>query len=522
MRCNWRRWLWGVIPLLLLSWVALQTEHSRLERDLTERSRQALAQSGLTWAMAEFKGRDAMLTGKAPREGEPGKAADALSSVWGVRIVDNRAGLLDKADKYIWIASRRHNRIRLTGLAPSLNTRQAILGVTRVTFPGFEVTDRTKLARGAPSTDVWLTGVSFALKQLASLKRGEVRLEDLALSVRGEAEDIAAYRAVKSALAGGLPKGIKVIVDQMTAPAVSPYTWGARLAEGRLVLSGFVPGEAARAELLAAAKAGHPNVEIVDRMEPGEGAPQGWAIVAHASVRELARLPGGSADLKDAALAVAGLVEDEAAAEASRKALRAALPASIKLIDHIRAKEPPPPPPAPVAPPAPPAPAAKEIEPAPPGKSDAAAPQTPSTTGSLASPAAPPPPSGGPADIQAKACEQRLQGVAGAGQIQFQLASAELESGSFATLDKLAQAAKSCPGMLIEIAGHASAEGSAELNRELSMRRAQSVVAYLVQAGVESAQLAPVAYGAAKPVAPNDTDQNMARNRRIEFTVRPK
>ena len=63
MRCNWRRWLWGIIPLLVLSWVAVQAEHGRLERDLTERTRAALNQGGFPWALAEFKARDAALTG---------------------------------------------------------------------------------------------------------------------------------------------------------------------------------------------------------------------------------------------------------------------------------------------------------------------------------------------------------------------------------------------------------------------------------------------------------------------------
>ena len=124
--------------------------------------------------------------------------------------------------------------------------------------------------------------------------------------------------------------------------------------------------------------------------------------------------------------------------------------------------------------------------------------------------------------VRARACEEQLASLASAGHILFRLASAELEGASFQTLDKLAEAAKSCPGMRIEVGGHASSEGSAELNQQLSLRRAQSVVAYLVHAGVDVAQLEPIGHGAAQPVAPNDGSPNMARNRRIEFTVRPK
>jgi OOP family OmpA-OmpF porin len=72
----------------------------------------------------------------------------------------------------------------------------------------------------------------------------------------------------------------------------------------------------------------------------------------------------------------------------------------------------------------------------------------------------------------------------------------------------------------IKIAGHASSEGSGERNQRLSGERARSVLAYLVKAGIEEKRLEAVGYGATRPVAPNDSNANMARNRRIEFVVR--
>jgi OOP family OmpA-OmpF porin len=125
-------------------------------------------------------------------------------------------------------------------------------------------------------------------------------------------------------------------------------------------------------------------------------------------------------------------------------------------------------------------------------------------------------------EIKAKACEDQLRGLVQAGQIVFELASAELDPASLPTLDRLAEAAKTCPGMQIEVAGHASSEGSLALNQKLSLERAHSVVAYLVEAGVDATRLQPVGYGASRPVAPNDSNENMAKNRRIEFTVRAK
>jgi len=410
---------------------------------------------------------------------------------------------------------------------------------------------------------------------LTAIKRGDVRLEDLGLTVTGQAEDVTAYRTIKQALANSVPKGISVTADLVTAPVASPYMWAAHSADGRLVLSGHVPNDAVRADLVAAAKEGLPRAAIVDQMQPGEGAPQGWVDIAVAILREMGRLQGGGADMKDATLVVSGLAADAAAAEAIRATLRAAVPATIKLTDQIQVKEPAPPalPPPSVVPPERAETPAKGPEAASSARTDTAAqsapppsvvpterPETPAKGPGVASPArtdtaaqsAPPPivpperpetpakgtevaspartdtaaqsapPVEGPALLRARACKEQLASVAAAGHILFRLASAELESTSFQTLDKLAEAAKSCPGMRIEVGGHASSEGSAELNQRLSLRRAQSVVAYLVHAGVDVAQLEPIGHGAAQPVAPNDGSQNMARNRRIEFTVRPK
>jgi OOP family OmpA-OmpF porin len=116
-------------------------------------------------------------------------------------------------------------------------------------------------------------------------------------------------------------------------------------------------------------------------------------------------------------------------------------------------------------------------------------------------------------------CQDNLNRIANTGHILFSTDSATLDSSSFGTLDRLATAAKSCPGMRISIEGHTDAEGSDEYNQRLSVRRAQAVVAYLVKAGADRRQLEAVGYGFSRPAAPNDTPENMARNRRIEFSV---
>jgi outer membrane protein OmpA-like peptidoglycan-associated protein len=597
MRSSWRRLLLGLIPLLAVSAAAIYVERSVIENDLAERAKDALGDT-VPWAHIAFDGRNVVLRGDAVLENEPIEAEATLRGVWGVRRVNNNAKLKPKIEPYVWSARRRGNRIRLHGYVPNKATRQTIMGIAKAALPGFEVDVRMHTGRGVPDQDTWTAGISFALKQLASLKRGEVSLENLAFSISGEAEDAAAYRELSEMLKRGLPKGITLASAKIKAPVVSPYTWSAQFAGGQLVLSGHVPGDAGeRAKLLAAAATAPAGTDIVDRMEPAEGAPAGWTGVAAVLIKELVRLESGSVALKDTAITVGGVAADDAQAQAVRAAMRAAVAAPLKLTDHLRVREPPKVEPKAPEPPAPPAPTEVKPEtkgetkpggddgqlklasPAQPPKAEAPAakaddapkadpaPKVDSAPTTEAAPKADPAPKVDSAlkveaapkvdspptteaapkadaapkpDAAAKAqvgpappsvstappavvaqCRASLGKIARGGRILFDRGSAEIEGSSFKTLDRLAAAAKQCPGVRIAIEGHADIEGSTEYNQKLSVRRAEAVVAYLVKAGADASQLEALGFGSSRPAAPNKTASDRARNRRIEIVVRP-
>jgi outer membrane protein OmpA-like peptidoglycan-associated protein len=116
-------------------------------------------------------------------------------------------------------------------------------------------------------------------------------------------------------------------------------------------------------------------------------------------------------------------------------------------------------------------------------------------------------------------CQKRLAEAAGRDTILFERASADIDPKSAVTIAKLSEIVKSCPGMRIEVEGHTDSEGAADRNQNLSERRAKAVVKSLVYAGVDESRLSAVGYGATRPIAPNDTPEGMAQNRRIEFKV---
>ena len=73
------------------------------------------------------------------------------------------------------------------------------------------------------------------------------------------------------------------------------------------------------------------------------------------------------------------------------------------------------------------------------------------------------------------------------------------------------------PELSLEIQGHTDSDGSETYNLELSQRRSESVLNYLVLFGIDPSRLIAKGYGESMPVAPNDTDENKAKNRRVEL-----
>ena len=74
-------------------------------------------------------------------------------------------------------------------------------------------------------------------------------------------------------------------------------------------------------------------------------------------------------------------------------------------------------------------------------------------------------------------------------------------------------------GYKLRLAGHTDNIGNAEDNKQLSQARAESVKRQLIEYGVNPANIQAFGYGDTKPVAPNDTEEGRALNRRVEITI---
>lgn len=103
--------------------------------------------------------------------------------------------------------------------------------------------------------------------------------------------------------------------------------------------------------------------------------------------------------------------------------------------------------------------------------------------------------------------------------VHFNTGEATLRESSYEALGHLEEALKRNPNMRVEIAGHTDSRGDKASNQELSEERAQAVVDYLVEQGIERARLEAKGYGERKPVASNDTEKGRQQNRRTEVRI---
>jgi outer membrane protein OmpA-like peptidoglycan-associated protein len=111
----------------------------------------------------------------------------------------------------------------------------------------------------------------------------------------------------------------------------------------------------------------------------------------------------------------------------------------------------------------------------------------------------------------------------------FDLNSTKLRSESFIELNKLRDFLVQNSNIKIELGGHTDTRGDAKDNQILSEGRAQSVVSYLIQQGIDSSRLVAKGYGESKPNISDDEiakitsvkDQEKAHqeNRRTEYKI---
>ena len=320
MRCHPIRWLWGLIPIAMLSWIAVHVEGDRIEQDLEQRATQALRKAGHDWASIIFSGRNGVLVGTAPRREAPLEAFDLVRSLWGVSSVEGRTRLAETA--------------RAMPL-PLPNPQRAKPRGEKIALPPIA-------------------------KSVVMIDTAEAKASDV--------PPLAIEATLPTALAERRPDAVRA-----WEPAITPDN------------------------------------------EPSTGAQKTQEVPPIAAVETAA-----------------------IAATAARSA---------------------------------------------------------------------------------EGCQAAVRTINDSEPVRFARGKTNLDGPSRSVLDRLAVMAGACPQVGLKVVGHSDARGRAKRNLVLSQQRARAVVTYLINKGIDAGRLEAVGYGEARPVAPNDTARNRAKNRRIELEI---
>lgn len=103
--------------------------------------------------------------------------------------------------------------------------------------------------------------------------------------------------------------------------------------------------------------------------------------------------------------------------------------------------------------------------------------------------------------------------------IFFDFDKTTLRPESIPQLDRVVKFMRDNPTVSVEIGGHTDSKGSDEYNINLSQGRAEAVVNYVIEQGVDFSRIIAKGYGESLPVDTNSTDEGRQSNRRVEFKI---
>ncbi|MEK4033612.1 OmpA family protein [Methylocystis sp. IM3] len=460
-----RKWWIGLPVLAGLVYFAAQSLTPRIEADLAAR---IAARLGVDPAKVAVSGRDATLSGAPPNaraalRDEPGLRRLVFSAAPAAAPVAEPAKQAPLADAYVFSATLGDGVVALGGALPNEALREKAVALASAAGGGRAVSDGARIDAHAPPGD-YAAALAAALGALGALEQGKTTLSDGRLSVDGRGRANVRAEALATQLRARLPQGFELARVAVTPGPVSPYLFEAVRKGGALTLSGYAPDEAARGRLVEAARRRAFDATVEDRLEIAPGAPQKFTEAAEAALGALARLADGRLALSDTSLALSGAARVEGARASIQKGLDERLPGTV--VSDLRL-----------------------VAPAP----------------------------GAPLD--AAACRAALSALSQT-PIRFENDDSAVSEESAALMDGLTATALRCRGVSIEVAGHLDDQGAPELARERSKRQAQRVVDRFVEAGADPFRVWAMGYGAERPLAPNDGEDNRARNRRIEFNVK--
>jgi OmpA-OmpF porin, OOP family len=384
------------------------------------------------------------------------------------------------AKPYIWMATNAADGVKVEGSAPSTDAAAAALDLAKKRFVKADIADAQTVREEAPEgfADVQVN----LLKSLSYLTEGKAMITDRIATLEGTAPSQKLADVVAAKTKSGLPGGyelstvIKVVEPAAISAAMvsaEPYIWSATSNATGVKLEGSVLSPEVGRSVFDLTKSLFAKAEVTNAQVPFNPSPAGFATAQGALLQGLSALNEGKAGLVDQAASLTGVASSQDVKASVISKVTGAMPKGFKLTDVISVVAPPPP--------------APEAEPAP----------------------APDP----------NACVASIASILNEGQINFEVSKAIIKEESFGVIGKIAEALKGCPAAKIEIGGHTDSDGNDTSNQTLSDARANAVRDMLTKAGIDAVGVSAKGYGEGTPLVANDSGENKAKNRRIEFRL---
>ncbi|MGB5084149.1 MAG: OmpA family protein [Methylocystis silviterrae] len=369
-----------------------------------------------------------------------------------------------RVSPYVFSAAARDGVISLSGHLPSDDLRKQVIAMAATVGAGAAVSDATELGAGAPAGD-FAGALAFAVGELGKLSQGKVAVSDGKIIIEGQGRQNILGETIRADAKARLPSGFEIARLDVMAGPMTPYVFSAQRVGGDVTLSGYAPDEAVRNRLVETARRNFFDAKVVDRLMIAKGAPQNFAEATDHALAALARLDEGKLAISDSTISLAGVARHQSARAEIAASFADALPQSFRGEAQL-------------------------------------------STRIVGSP------------LVASQCGAALSELLAKSPIVFASDDSALAAESAPLIDAIAATALRCPGATLEIAAHTDNVGIAEVNLGRSKRRAQAVVERLAKAGVDPFRISAVGYGGERPIASNDSDENRARNRRVEIVVK--
>lgn len=231
------------------------------------------AGNGEPWLRVFAQGRDLVAQGEAPDEAGRAIVLARLSALDGPRRIVSEIGLVETAAPFRWAATwAGGGGVTVEGSRPVEIGRHALeVEVTGAIGTGTPLRDGARAARGAPPD--FPAAAAFLAARLPSLAPGgRAVLTDTVLSISGEAVDLAAYDALRSALARP-PEGYSLGRVEILPPRIKDYRFTIARTGTGVALTGYVPSETGRQAALSLGHALTDGGLVEDRLQAARGLP---------------------------------------------------------------------------------------------------------------------------------------------------------------------------------------------------------------------------------------------------------